>query len=259
MITSPLTVTLSSDGQICVLAASGELDFTNAARFGLCAASALEDGPDRLVLDLAGLDFLDRAGAFILDAAVQAVPPGCPVIVRAISPFAARLLEMLGLELERPPASTAAGPQAVAGAPPGPAAPSVPDAAPAAGAPSAPDAPPAPDAPLAAISPPDPPGDEVPALTEVSTRARAQVISLDLARTRRRMVRAAQQIAVTEERIATTFARLAAQRPDQADQLRAASRSARAYATRTRRWARSHQALLTAAPRPPAGGPGPAC
>lgn len=59
MISSPLTITVSYDGRICVLAATGELDLTNADRFARCASRALGEQPERLVFDLAGLAFLD--------------------------------------------------------------------------------------------------------------------------------------------------------------------------------------------------------
>lgn len=230
MITSPLTVTVSSDGQVCLLAITGELDFTNAARAALCAASVLEDGPERLVFDLGGLDFLDCAGARVLVMAAEAVPPGCPVSVHSISSFAARVLEMLDVDLEDAPGT--GGP----GIPPGPELWPHPEslAGPEALADSGP-------WPLSGdIEPLEPPGPIRP----------ARVIDLDQARTRHRMIRAARNIAVTEERIAVTCARLAAQRPAQADQFTAVSRSARDYASRTRKWAREHQALASAGPRP---------
>jgi anti-anti-sigma factor len=225
MTASPLTVTVSYDGQVCVLAASGDLDFTTTVRFASCASRALDDGPERLVFDLAGLEFLDGAGARTLSWVAECVPEGCPVIVRSISSFAARVLEMLGLELERSPADA----QPAADAPP------VPDPPPGGGVPADPGVQAGPDPWPAGF------GSQQPALDWAGVRAQGRVISLDHARTRRRMVRAAQEIAVTEERIAATFARMAAQLPSQADELNAVSRSARAYATQTRRWARSHQ------------------
>lgn len=223
MVASALTVTVSCDGQICVLAASGDLDFSTTVRFAGYASRALDDAPERLVFDLDGLDFLDSAGARTLAWVAECVPPGCPVIVRSISPFAARVLEILGLDLERSPVRTP-GAQPGLGDPPG-------------------------SDPWAAEL-----GSQAPVLDWIGPRA--SVINLDQARTRRRMVRAAQKIAVTEERIAATFARLAAQLPGQADELNAVSRSARSYATRTRLWVRSHQAQAGTGPQPEAGDPG---
>jgi anti-anti-sigma factor len=117
MTSSPLTVVVSYEGQICVLAAIGDLDLTTAPQFARCASWAMNDHPDRLVFDLARLDFLDCAGARALAAAAAAAPAGCPVIVRSVSPPAARLLGLLGQNLERSPAGTAPGPAPVAGRP----------------------------------------------------------------------------------------------------------------------------------------------
>lgn len=242
MIASPLTVTVSYDGQICVLTAAGDLDFSTTVRFASCASRALDDGPERLVFDLAELDFLDSAGARTLAWVAECVPPGCPVIVRSISPFAARVLEILSLDLERSPAPMPTDALPSLSEPPG------------SGEPAGPDGPFGPDEPFGPDPWPTEFGNQGHVLDWASSPAR--VISLDQVRTRRRMIRAAQRIAVTEDRIAVTFARLADQLPDQADELNAVSQSARSYATRTRRWARNHQALTGSGPQSETGDPG---
>lgn len=210
MSTSPLTITVSYDGRVCVLAATGDLDLTTAGRFARCARRALDDQPERLLFDLAGLTFLDCAGARALTAAAQAAQQGCPVLLRSASPIAARMMGLLGLVLEHQPATPA----------------------------------------QAAQSGPDPqpdPGPQ-PASAADRTGTRAQVINLDRARTRARLTRAAHDLAVTEEQIATTFARLATQWPARADELTAVSQSAHAYATSTRQWADNRRAAAGAAP-----------
>jgi anti-sigma B factor antagonist len=189
MIGSPLTVTVSYNGQICMLAASGDLDLTNATRFARCAFRALDEAPERLVFDLSGLSFVDCTGARSLVAVAQAAPEGCPVVVRSVSPPVARMLGLLGVDLEHLPARR-------------------------------------------------------PELDGAPVQPRAANPDRDT--TLARVIRAAKAIAVTEEQVAATFARLADQRPDQADQLTAVSRSAYAYATQTRRWAHHHQALTSA-------------
>lgn len=106
--TGPETValTVAVEGHICVLTVTGDLDLASAGGFTVQAAQALAalDGRiERLVLDLGGLAFLDCAGARALARLAGAAPAGCPVIVRAVSPAAARLLHLTGLRLERPP------------------------------------------------------------------------------------------------------------------------------------------------------------
>jgi anti-anti-sigma factor len=97
-----LTVAATRDGRRCVLTIAGDLDLTTAAKLFPAVtevAGALngQDGQtDQLVLDLAGLAFVDVAGARALMAAVHAVPGGHQVTVRSISPIARRLLDLLG-------------------------------------------------------------------------------------------------------------------------------------------------------------------
>jgi anti-anti-sigma factor len=94
-----LTIQIVHDGRICALTLSGALDLTTAAGFLEHVARALDDCTERFVLDMAGLAFLDCAGARALVLAAYAAPSGCPVIVRSISPLAARLIDLLNLDL----------------------------------------------------------------------------------------------------------------------------------------------------------------
>ena len=109
-----LTVRVDYAGSVCVLTLTGELDMVAArgvmAQVMDAVHALVQAGPaaaERVVLDLSGLAFLDCAGARALALAARAVPEHCPVIVRAISPAAARLLDLAGISLEHGP--TAAG------------------------------------------------------------------------------------------------------------------------------------------------------
>ncbi|MGE5133471.1 MAG: STAS domain-containing protein [Gemmatimonadota bacterium] len=95
-----LSARVEYDGLVCVLAVSGELDLLAAGKYADIAAAALRTNAERFVLDLSGLKFVDCGGARALAATAQAVPAGCPVIVRSVSPAARRVLELLGLSLE---------------------------------------------------------------------------------------------------------------------------------------------------------------
>ena len=97
-----LCATVAFDGLVCVLTVSGELDLLATGKYADVAAAALRTGPERFVLDLSALEFVDCRGARALAATVQAVPDGCPVIARSVSPAAHRVLELLGLSLEHP-------------------------------------------------------------------------------------------------------------------------------------------------------------
>ena len=105
-----LTVRVDYDGPVCVLTFTGELDMVAArgvlAQLTDAVRALVQAGPaaaERVVLDLSGLAFLDCAGARALALAAWAVPEHCPVIVRAISPAAARLLGLAGISLEHGP------------------------------------------------------------------------------------------------------------------------------------------------------------
>jgi anti-anti-sigma factor len=87
-------------GPVCTLVLSGDLDLSEAERFLEQAALAVDDRTERLVLDLAGLTFLDCAGVRALSMAMSFAPAGCPVIIRSLSPAASRILDLLDLDLE---------------------------------------------------------------------------------------------------------------------------------------------------------------
>jgi anti-anti-sigma factor len=104
-----LVVRALRDGAVRTFILAGELDAREARALLTQAAITIDDQAERLVLDLAGVVFLDCAGARALAIAVGLAPAGCPVIVRSLSPEAARFLELLGLNLENPLAPLAAG------------------------------------------------------------------------------------------------------------------------------------------------------
>jgi anti-anti-sigma factor len=86
------------DGAVCTLMVSGELDWAEMGNFLSEAALAIGDQTERLVLDLADVTFADCAGLGALAVAAGFAPPGCPVVIRSLSPPVRRLLELLGLD-----------------------------------------------------------------------------------------------------------------------------------------------------------------
>ena len=87
-------------GPVSTLILRGELDLFEAGGFLEQAVLAVDSRTERLVLDLAGVTFLDCTGARALAMAVSFAPAGCPVIIRSVSPAARRILTLLGLDLE---------------------------------------------------------------------------------------------------------------------------------------------------------------
>jgi anti-anti-sigma factor len=95
-----LTIEAVRDGPVCTLILRGDLDLSAASGFLAQAALVIDDRTERLVLDLAGLTFLDCAGVRALRMATSFAPRGCPVIIRSLSPMARRILELLDPDLE---------------------------------------------------------------------------------------------------------------------------------------------------------------
>jgi anti-anti-sigma factor len=95
-----LTIKTVRDGPVCTLILSGDLDFFETGGFLEQAALAVDTRTERLVLDLAGVTFLDCAGVRALAMAASFAPGGCPVIIRSLSPMARRMLELLDLDVE---------------------------------------------------------------------------------------------------------------------------------------------------------------
>jgi anti-anti-sigma regulatory factor len=70
------------------------------ADFAESAAVALKIPAERFVLDLSRLSFTDCCGARALATMTRAVPAGCPVIVRSVSPAVRRVMDLMGVNLE---------------------------------------------------------------------------------------------------------------------------------------------------------------
>ena len=66
---SPLQIDVNWDGVVATVTATGELDITTATPLTRRLLAVAAQGPERLVLDLTGLVFVDVAGARTLDAA----------------------------------------------------------------------------------------------------------------------------------------------------------------------------------------------
>ena len=95
-----LTVKTVRDGPVCTLVLIGDLDLSETSEFLVQAALAVDDRTERLVLDLAGVTFLDCAGVRALAVAASFAPGGCPVIIRSLSPRARQIFERLDLDKE---------------------------------------------------------------------------------------------------------------------------------------------------------------
>ena len=100
MDTDDLTIKTIRAGPACTLIVSGELCYSSAIEFLDYAARVIDDRTGQLVLDLAGVTFLDCCGLRALAIATGFAPGSCPVIMRPLSPAVRRILDLLDLDPE---------------------------------------------------------------------------------------------------------------------------------------------------------------
>ena len=92
----PVQLQVGWDGVVATAAVSGELDITNAPALCRRLMKVAEARPERLVLDLGGLVFVDVAGGRALDRGYKALEAECPVIVRWPRPCASKVFRLAG-------------------------------------------------------------------------------------------------------------------------------------------------------------------
>lgn len=89
-----LDVVVAHEGPVARIALRGELDVGTTGQLAAALQEIRSAGQRRVVVDLAGLDFVDVAG---LRPLVAAIGDGLAVKLRNPSPQAVRLLEASGL------------------------------------------------------------------------------------------------------------------------------------------------------------------
>jgi anti-anti-sigma factor len=98
--TPALRVTADADGTTAVLRLAGELDLATTEQLRERVHGLLHDAPVRhLVIDLAGLDFLDVTGlGALLEARRKLIARGGTLALRRPRPMVLRMLSLLELE-----------------------------------------------------------------------------------------------------------------------------------------------------------------
>ena len=96
----PLRVEVGWGGLVASVIVSGGLDITTVPGLIERLGEVADARPEWLVLDLAGLVFLDMAGARALDNAYKILADICPVIVRDPLRSARRVSEVTGLTVD---------------------------------------------------------------------------------------------------------------------------------------------------------------
>jgi anti-anti-sigma factor len=94
-----LHVDICWDGPVATATVTGELDLTTAPHLMQRLLAAAEQHPQRLVLDLRAVAFLDLSGARAILTVREALRGACPVILRNPRPSARKVLAATGLSL----------------------------------------------------------------------------------------------------------------------------------------------------------------
>jgi anti-sigma B factor antagonist len=92
-----LTVCDRWDGAEATVTVQGEVDVTAAAVLSGHLGGVAARNPRRLVIDLAGVGFLDSAGLQAFARVRRELPEDCPVVVRSARPRLRQVFEITGL------------------------------------------------------------------------------------------------------------------------------------------------------------------
>ena len=92
-----LDIVVHADGSLVVLTLSGEIDLANCDVLRACLES-IEDGHERIVVDLAAVPFIDSSGMNVLFAMATAhAAAGRQLLLRRPTERVARVLEIGGI------------------------------------------------------------------------------------------------------------------------------------------------------------------
>lgn len=94
----PITTSVSHDGDVAVLAVSGEIDLATIPAFEAAIADALTHRPKALIVDLSAVDFLASAGLQALVATHEKISGSAKFAVVADGPATSRPIQLTGLD-----------------------------------------------------------------------------------------------------------------------------------------------------------------
>jgi anti-anti-sigma factor len=94
---SPLQIDVSLEGVVATVIVAGELDIATATALSRRLLEIGAGHPERIVLDLSRLVFVDVAGARALDETHKLLEAECPVILRMPRPSARKVFGLTGL------------------------------------------------------------------------------------------------------------------------------------------------------------------
>lgn len=93
-----LAVDYRWDGGVATVTVRGDIDTTTVGVLTGCLSKLIARHPARLIIDLAGVGFLDSTAVHAFIQARQALPGECPVVLRSPQRQARRIFEITGLD-----------------------------------------------------------------------------------------------------------------------------------------------------------------
>jgi anti-sigma B factor antagonist len=93
----PLGIEVAATAGTTTAVITGELDLAAMPLLSRALAQILEDRPQRLILDMSGVDFIGCAAARLIADTGRFLPEGHRPVIRRPSPAVRRVLELTGL------------------------------------------------------------------------------------------------------------------------------------------------------------------
>ena len=93
-----LTISERWDAGVAVATVRGEIDIDTVGVLSEHLGRLAAKNPQRLVIDLAGVSFIDSSGLGGFVRIRKALPPGCPVVIRSPQRRIRQLFKITGLD-----------------------------------------------------------------------------------------------------------------------------------------------------------------
>jgi stage II sporulation protein AA (anti-sigma F factor antagonist) len=93
-----LPVTEHWADRVATVTVGGDVDMLTVGRLRACLAAVVDKHPERLIVDLAAVGFLDTSAIHAFVQARHALPPECPVVLRSPQQIVRRVFELTGLD-----------------------------------------------------------------------------------------------------------------------------------------------------------------
>jgi anti-sigma B factor antagonist len=93
-----LTVSEHWDGEVAIATAEGEIDISTAGILSEHLGHLAARHPQRLIIDLAEVSFIDSSGLAGFVRIRKALPAGCPVVIRSAPRRVRQVFTLTGLD-----------------------------------------------------------------------------------------------------------------------------------------------------------------